>query len=146
MNLLTPSLILVIGGLFVAFFLRHDEDELISQNLVLPFSSPLDKEVFEKVVKVFEKFKASEEKRPVYDFDFQSDISKGIVTSNWFRTHKGEVIIKIEVGISGTFVRVEGWQKVGFLSSIQKTVQARRMEREFQEAISKALKGEEYQF
>ncbi|MCI0371999.1 MAG: hypothetical protein L0214_11635 [candidate division NC10 bacterium] len=68
------------------------------------------------------------------------DEQKGVIETNWFPEHKGEVQLKVQVVVWGESFRVDVWQKVGWLvSSIEKTDWSRRTERSIQDTIKTQL-------
>ena len=74
------------------------------------------------------------------EWSIQTDEQKGVIETNWFPEHKGEVKLKIQIVVWGDSFRVDAWQKVGwFLPSVEKTDWCRRTERHIQDAIKKQL-------
>ena len=70
----------------------------------------------------------------------QIDEEKGVIETNWFPEHKGEVRLKVQIVVWGGSFRVDVWQKVGWLfSSIEKTDGSRRTERHIQDTIKTQL-------
>lgn len=69
-----------------------------------------------------------------------ADYAAGTFTSAWFTAHKGEIKLKVEAGISGTFTRFEAWQDTGlFFKSPSKTDAARRQEQIYEGALQDLL-------
>jgi hypothetical protein len=69
-----------------------------------------------------------------------ADQVSGLIETNWYPEHKGEVQIKAQVAVWGTSFRVDVWQYSGLLwRSVKKTGHSRRFERELQEAIQREL-------
>jgi hypothetical protein len=74
------------------------------------------------------------------EWSIQVDEQKGVVETNWFPEHKGEVKLKIQIVVWGDSFRVDTWQKVGWVfPSVEKTDRSRRTERHVQDAIRKQL-------
>lgn len=68
------------------------------------------------------------------------DEQKGVIETNWFPEHKGEVRLKVQIVVWGDSFRVDVWQKMGWLfSSIEKTDGSRRTERHIQDTIKTQL-------
>lgn len=126
---------ILLAALFGVYSQMKDSNSLIAKNLV-NHQSPPDPATYETVSLIFENY---QKEHPELYLQFKLDEANGVITS-WFQAHKGEVRLKIEVGISGTYVRTEVWQDTGVLfSNYEKTVWARRFERTFAERIQDAL-------
>jgi hypothetical protein len=70
----------------------------------------------------------------------QVDQEKGVIATNWYPDHKGEVELKVQIVVWGDSFRVDAWQKVGWvLPSVEKTDRSQRTERHIQELINKRL-------
>ena len=65
------------------------------------------------------------------------DKNKGVIETNWFPEHKGEVILKIQIVVWGTKYRIDVWQKGWLSSSPRKTTWSARYERNIQNEIEK---------
>ena len=77
------------------------------------------------------------------EWSIRIDEQKGVIETNWFPEHKGEVRLKIQVVVWADSFRIDTWQKVGwFLPSIEKTDWSRRTERRVQDAIKKQLSSD----
>ncbi|MGD0586243.1 MAG: hypothetical protein ABSA86_10800 [Oryzomonas sp.] len=62
-----------------------------------------------------------------------------IVTTNWFRDHKGEVILKAEIRVHEGLIRVDVWHRGGYIFHTKgKTEWSRRVEWEIQRRIEVA--------
>jgi len=73
------------------------------------------------------------------DWKIEVDRINKIVKTNWYREHKGEVIEKDEIAIHNGLIRVDVWQKTGYLFlSEEKTDWTRRSEWAIQEHLEKA--------
>jgi len=76
------------------------------------------------------------------EWSVQVDKEKGVIATNWYPDHKGEVELKVQIVVWGDSFRVDAWQKVGWVfRSVEKTDRSRRTERHIQELISKQLAG-----
>jgi hypothetical protein len=63
---------------------------------------------------------------------------KNIVETNWYREHKGEVVVKSEIRIHEGLIRVDVWQRVGLLfTSDIKNERTRYFEWAIQKQIEK---------
>jgi hypothetical protein len=71
-----------------------------------------------------------------------SDPSSGIIETNWYPEHKGEVRLKIQISVWGESFRVDAWQKLGITSSVTKTEWSRRTERSVQNSVEAQLQRE----
>ena len=64
----------------------------------------------------------------------------GTIETNWFPEHKGEVVLKVQIAVWGNSLRVDAWQKVGWLyTTVERTDWSRRTERHIQDAIGQQL-------
>jgi hypothetical protein len=74
------------------------------------------------------------------EWSIRIDEQKGVIETNWFPEHKGEVKLKIQIVVWGDSFRVDVWQKVGWVfPSVEKTDRSRRTERHVQDLIRKRL-------
>ena len=65
---------------------------------------------------------------------------KGVIETNWFPEHKGEVRLKAQIVVWGKSYRVDIWQRVGWIfPSVEKTEISRRTERHVQDGIKDQL-------
>jgi hypothetical protein len=98
------------------------------------FESP-NKLVFESIRKGFGSF---QEQRP-YKLEWKViiDEKKGIIETNWFPEHKGEVKLKVQIAVWGSIYRVDVWQQTGFLKAPYKTIWSMHFERNLQNEIEK---------
>lgn len=70
----------------------------------------------------------------------QVDEQKGVIETNWFPEHKGEVKLKVQIVVWGDSFRVDAWQRIGWLfTSVKKTDWSRRTERHIQDSIKGQL-------
>ena len=84
---------------------------MISENIVIEGLSP-DNQTFQRV-------EALLKKRALH---YQADVTTGVIITDWFAAHKGEVKLRIEASVSDRYARFEVWQDVGwFFSSYRKT-------------------------
>ncbi len=67
------------------------------------------------------------------------DEKRGVVETNWYPEHKGEIRLRAIIAVWGDSFRVDVWQRVGWLfPSEEKTEWSRRTERHIQEAVQKS--------
>lgn len=73
------------------------------------------------------------------DWKIEVDQINKIVKTNWYREHKGEVIQKDEIAVHNGLIRVDVWQKTGWIFlSEEKTDWTRRAEWAIQEHLERA--------
>lgn len=107
------------------------EADLVSENLYLDnhkngFENP-DPVLWDTVLEILQNYSKD---AAVLDWTLSSDKTKGLLWTQWFRTHKGEVRLKIEAVVWGRECRVEVWQKIGTIfTRHEKSEWARRFER-----------------
>ncbi len=71
------------------------------------------------------------------------DEKRGIVETNWYSEHKGEVRLRAIIAVWGESFRVDVWQKVGWLfPTEEKTEWSRRTERHIQDAVQRVIDAE----
>jgi hypothetical protein len=108
--------------------------EPIARQLIFDHRAP-NPRVWAAILELFDK---------TPEIKYHADPRSGIVVTDWYKTHKGEVELRMEAGVNGDYVRFEGWHKVGFLRSPDKTDWSRRVEESFQRGLEILLKEPKY--
>jgi len=114
---------------------RADSD--VGETFLTDFARP-DAHVFQAARLGLEQYRDTRQFKS--EWFIQIDEQKGVIETNWFPEHKGEVKLKIQIVVWGDSFRVDAWQKVGWIfPSIEKTDWSRRTERHVQDTIKKRL-------
>jgi len=109
-----------------------------SSNLVDPYVDQLEPPSTKLVESIVEALNSFKESRPYKnEWKIVVDKNKGVIETNWFPEHKGEVILKIQIAVWGTKYRIDVWQKGWLSSSPRKTTWSVRYERNIQNEIEK---------
>lgn len=84
-----------------------------------------------------------EERETATNWKIEVDPINKIVKTNWYNEHKGEVIQKDEIAVHKGLIRVDVWQKIGWIFlSEEKTDWTRRAEWAIQERLERAKSQE----
>ena len=109
-------------------------NDLTTESLVIPGRGPTPR-VYDAVVALLTNAQK----------EITANPEAGTVSTELFTAAKGEVRLKIEVGISGNYVRVEVWHDTGWtLTSPKKTQWSRRIEEKYTKLINTMIKKEKY--
>jgi hypothetical protein len=80
-----------------------------------------------------------EERQTATNWKIEIDPINKIIKTNWYNEHKGEIIQKDEIAVHKGLIRVDVWQKTGWIfQSEQKTDWSRRAEWAIQERLERA--------
>lgn len=71
------------------------------------------------------------------EWSISANQSSGIIETNWYPAHKGEIRLKIQIAVRDKSYRVDVWQKIQFIlfSEVVKTDWSRRVEYDLQRSI-----------
>ena len=71
------------------------------------------------------------------EWTISADPSTGIIETNWYPTHKGEIRLKIQIAVWDKSYRIDVWQRIQLIlfSQVVKTDWARRVEYNLQTSI-----------
>lgn len=109
-------------------------DDLIAEKLVIPGRGPMPR-IYDAAIAVLKA-----DNRTIVE-----DEKSGTIATDWYTTHKGEVRLKTEIGISGDYVRVEAWHNTGFIfKSPTKSDWSRRAEEKYTKLINEMIRREAY--
>jgi hypothetical protein len=79
--------------------------------------------------------------RPYKDeWGITSHPDTGVIETNWFPEHKGEVKLKVQIAVRDRLYRVDVWQQHLITNRVIKTDGSRRTELKIQSEIEKVLK------
>jgi hypothetical protein len=96
-----------------------------------------DREVFARVKEGLEAFRAQNPQIGPNDWSVREDPEAGLVETDWFHVHKGEVELKAQVVIWGSHYRVDVWSRALLGGRVRKTWWSRVTERRIQEEIER---------
>ncbi len=128
------ALLIVAVATCISKVTTASESDLISENLYLDnqkngFENP-DPVLWNAIQEVLQDYSKG---TTISEWKLSSDKTKGLLWTNYFRTHKGEVRLKIEAVVWGKEFRVEVWHNTGTIFKWpRKTEWARRVERALQ--------------
>src|SRR5258706_8437167 len=88
---------------------------LIDRNMFpvdyLPATPQADSSFFALVLDGLSDYHAERE-RTITDWEIHADRNKGIIETGWFKDHKGEVHLRINIVVWDSSYRVDVWQRL----------------------------------
>jgi hypothetical protein len=130
------AVVATIGVVVITLFLHTQSD---IESPIVRLSPRPDSLVFLSVVRSTEQYRDSSLYASYWKIDANS--STGLVQTNWFPDHKGEITLKIQIVVRGTSFHIDVWQKLPFWGGIRKTEWSRGREYEIQSKIERDLKN-----
>ncbi len=125
----------LLGIIFAAIlslwiFSKSEPDSLGLYVVVHPDSS-----LYNKVFKGLQDYQSHQLFKS--EWSISANQSSGIIETNWYPAHKGEIRLKIQIAVRDKSYRVDVWQKIQFIlfSEVVKTDWSRRVEYDLQRSI-----------
>lgn len=134
----TATLLISITFLLVLLVPTSPSAETQPESLFLEQFPAPEAKVFEAAIKGLENYRNSRQYNK--EWEIKVDKAKGVLETNWFPEHRGEVKLKVQIVVWANHFRVDVWQKVGVMGTVKKTDWSRRTERHIQETIEKVLR------
>ncbi len=102
-----------------------------------------EKSLFSTVTIIIEELEKEMQQIGSTSFTKTIDKDKGIIETNWYPVHKGEVSEKVQIFVWGNIYRVDVWHKsrIGIWRTPKKGYKARLVEMNLQSKIEKLLRN-----
>lgn len=97
-----------------------------------------DQYTFQAALTGLERYRSSHHYKSAWEITSHPDT--GVIETNWFPEHKGEVRLKVQIVVRDRLYRVDAWQLQLITNRVIQTDRSRRTELNIQSEIEKVLK------
>jgi hypothetical protein len=125
-------------GIYVGHIFKFDSNPISPITPEWIHNQTPDPDMFKIVNKGVEKY--SKDHQSISNFIVHSDSNTGLIETDWYTDHKGEIKLKAQICVWGKNYRVDVWQRLLITGEIKKTYWSRMSEKEFQNTIEELRK------